>query len=109
MVSHPKRGFKSCFTIDKHYILNVQLKCMNIINTTVLRNNLADSLKNVTDKKDYFLVAKKGKITSAIVNIDLFEDLLALANKDYIKTIRKARKEYEAGDFFTHDQVFGDV
>ena len=82
---------------------------MNIINTTVLRNNLADSLKNVTDKKDYLLVAKKGKITSAIVNIDLFEDLLALANKDYIKTIRKARKEYEAGDFFTHDQVFGDV
>ncbi len=82
---------------------------MNIINTTILRNNLADSLKNVTDKKDYLLVAKKGKITSAIVNIDLFEDLLALANKDYIKTIRKARKEYEAGDFFTHDQVFGDV
>lgn len=82
---------------------------MNIINTTVLRNNLSDSLKNVTDKKDYFLVAKKGKITSAIVNIDLFEDLIALTNKDYIKSIKKARKEYETGNFFTHDQVFGDV
>ena len=82
---------------------------MNVINTTVLRNNLSDSLKNVTDKKDYFLVAKKGKITSAIVNIDLFEDLLTLTNTDYIKSIKKARKEYETGNFFTHDQVFGDV
>ncbi|MDP4011492.1 MAG: hypothetical protein Q8P72_04680 [Candidatus Roizmanbacteria bacterium] len=82
---------------------------MNVINTTVLRNNLSDSLKNVTDKKDYFLVAKKGKITSAIVNIDLFEDLIALTNKDYIKSIKNARKEYETGNFFTHDQVFGDV
>ncbi|KKR25700.1 MAG: hypothetical protein UT57_C0058G0004 [Microgenomates group bacterium GW2011_GWC1_39_7] len=52
---------------------------MNIINTTVLRNNLADALSEVAKKKDFLLVAKKGKITSAIVNIDLFEDLLALA------------------------------
>jgi len=82
---------------------------MNIINTTVLRNNLADSLNEVVNKKDYLLVAKKGKITSAIVNIDLFEDLLALTNKNYVKSIKKARKEYEKGDFFTHDQVFGNV
>lgn len=82
---------------------------MNIINTTVLRNNLADSLKTVTDTKDYLLVAKKGKITSAIVNIDLFEDLLALANNDYKDSIKKARKEYTSGDFLTHDEVFGDI
>ena len=82
---------------------------MNIINTTVLRNNLADSLNEVVNKKDNLLVAKKGKITSAIVNIDLFEDLLALTNKNYVKSIKKARKEYEKGDFFTHDQVFGNV
>lgn len=82
---------------------------MNIITTTVLRNNLADSLKEVTSKKDYLLVAKKGKITSALVNIDLFEDLLALVNKNYVKSIKKARKEYKSGDFFSHDQVFGDL
>lgn len=82
---------------------------MNIINSTVLRNNLADSLNEVGNKKKYLLVAKKGKITAAIVNIDLFEDLLALADKDYIQSIKKARKEYETGTFFTHDHVFGDV
>lgn len=47
--------------LDKSYILNVQLNCMNIITTTLLRNNLADTLKEVSGKKDYLLVAKKAK------------------------------------------------
>lgn len=82
---------------------------MNIITTTVLRNNLADSLKEVSVKKDYLLVASKGKLTSAIVNIDLFEDLLALVNKNYVKSIQKARKEYKAGEVFSHEEAFGSV
>ena len=81
---------------------------MNVVNITVLRNNLADSLKQVA-KKDYLLIAKKGKITSALVNIDLFEDLLALSNKKYLESIKKAREEYKKGDIFTHDQVFGEL
>ena len=82
---------------------------MNIITTTVLRNNLADSLKEIATKKDYFLVASKGKLNSALVNIDLFEDLLALVNKNYVKSIQKARKEYKAGAFLSHDKAFGDI
>ena len=82
---------------------------MNIITTTILRNNLADTINEVTNKKDYLLVAKKGKVISALVNIDLFEDLLALVNKNYVESIKKARKDYQAGDFFTHDQVFGNI
>ena len=82
---------------------------MNVVSTTVLRNNLADTLKEVTKKKDFLLVSKKGKVTSAIVNIDLFEDLLALASKDYKDSVKQARKEYEEGDVFSHDQVFGDI
>lgn len=82
---------------------------MNVITTTILRNNLADSLKEVSSKKDYLLVAKKGKIMSALVNIDLFEDLLALTNKNYVVSIKKARSEYKKGNFLTHDQVFGSL
>lgn len=82
---------------------------MNVISTTVLRNNLAGSLEEVDKKRDYLLVAKKGRVTSALVNIDLFEDLLALMNKEYVKTIQQARKEYEKGEIFTHDQAFGDI
>jgi len=82
---------------------------MNVITTTILRNNLADTLKEITKKRDYFLVAKKNQIKAALVNIDLFEDLLALTNKKYLKSIKKARREYETGDFFTHNQVFGNI
>ena len=82
---------------------------MNIITTTVLRNNLADSLKEISLKRDYLLVANKGKLNSALVNIDLFEDLLALVNKDYVKSIQKARKEYKAGAVFSHEDAFGDI
>lgn len=82
---------------------------MNVISTTILRNNLADTLKEVANKKDYFLVAKNGQITSAIVNIDLFEDLLALTNKEYLQSIKKARDEYKKGNFFSHNQVFGEL
>lgn len=82
---------------------------MNVITTTVLRSNLADTLREVSNNKDYLLVAKKGRITSAIVNIDLFEDLLALVNKNYVVSIKKARKEYKSGEYFTHNQVFGNI
>lgn len=82
---------------------------MNIITATVLRNNLADSLKEIANKKEYLLVASRGKLNSALVNIDLFEDLLALVNKSYVKSIQKARREYKAGDFSSHDQAFGDI
>ena len=82
---------------------------MNVVSSTVLRNNLADSLNEVAKKKDFLLVSKKGKVTSAIVNIDLFEDLLSLASKEYRDEIKKARKEYEKGEVFSHDDVFGDI
>ncbi len=82
---------------------------MNIITTTILRNNLSAALKVVSNKKEYLLVAKKGKIKGALVNIDLFEDLLALVNKKYVASIKKAREEYKKGGFFTHDQVFGSL
>lgn len=82
---------------------------MTVITTTVLRNNLSDSLKEITTKKDYLLISKKGKVTSAIINIDLLEDLLSLASKEYKASIKKARKEYEEGKVFTHEQVFGEI
>lgn len=80
---------------------------MNIVNTTTLRNHLADTLKEIDKKRDFFLVSKKGEISFALVNIDLFEDLLTLTDTDYLASIKKARKEYEKGDVFSHDQVFG--
>ncbi|PIS21684.1 hypothetical protein COY33_01390 [candidate division WWE3 bacterium CG_4_10_14_0_2_um_filter_42_7] len=85
------------------YNLNV----MNTITTTILRNNLADVIEEVSNKKDYLFVAKKGKITSALVDIDFFEDLLALSSKKLHNHIKKARKEFKGGEIFSHEDIFG--
>jgi len=82
---------------------------MNIINATVLRNNLSDSLNEVIKKKGYLLIARKKKIVSALVDIELFEDLVALSNNKYLKSINKSREEYKKGDVFIHDEVFGEI
>lgn len=81
---------------------------MDVVTTTTLRNNFADSLKEAI-KKDYLLVAKRGKIVSALVSIDLFEDLLALKNRKYLASIKKAREEYQKGEIFTHEETFGEI
>ncbi|OGM21019.1 hypothetical protein A2714_01590 [Candidatus Woesebacteria bacterium RIFCSPHIGHO2_01_FULL_38_9] len=81
---------------------------MNIVNATILRNNLSSAIKEVK-RKDYLLVAKRGKITSALVDIELFEDLLSLKDKKFLKSIKKAREEYEKGEVFSHTEVFGEI
>lgn len=81
---------------------------MNVVNATVLRNNLKDTLDEVA-KRNYLLVSKKGKIISAIVDIDFFEDLLALTSKKYLKSIKQAREDFKKGRFHTHEEVFGEI
>lgn len=81
-----------------------------VVSSSTLRNHLADVLKEIAQKKqDYLLVTKKGKLASAIVDIDFFEDLLALASPKYLKSIQEARKDYEEGRVFNHEDVFGEL
>ena len=75
--------------------------------TTTLRNNLADVLEEVAKKRQYLLVTKKGNPVSVLVNLDFFEDLLALSSPKYLKSIKEAREQYKKGEVFTHEQVFG--
>ena len=84
---------------------------MTIQTTTssTLRNNMADIMKEIRKKKSLMLITKKGEPISAIVDIDLIEDLLSLSNKKYLRSIKKARKDYKEGKIFTHEQVFGDL
>ena len=82
---------------------------MDVINATILRSNFSNAIDIVNSKRDYLFIAKRGKIVSALVNIDLFEDLLALSNKSYIKSIKTAREEYKNGNVLNHLDVFGEV
>lgn len=74
---------------------------------TTLRNNLADVLDEVAKKRKYLLVTKKGMPVSAMVNLDFFEDLLALTSPKYLESIKEARKQYKKGEYYTHKEVFG--
>lgn len=74
---------------------------------TTLRNNLADVLEEVAKKRQYFLVTKKDNPISVLVNLDFFEDLLALASPKYLKSIKEAREQYKEGKHYTHEEVFG--
>ena len=81
---------------------------MNVIAATTLRNNLSDTLDAMMTK-EYLLVARGKKISNALVNLDFLEDLLALKNKDYLASIKQARRDFESGDILSHTQVFGDL
>lgn len=74
---------------------------------TTLRNNLADILEEIAKKRNYLLVTKKGNPVSALVNLDFFEDLLALTSSKYLKSIKEAREQYKKGEVYTHEEVFG--
>jgi len=78
-----------------------------LVPTTSLRNNLSDVLETVAKRKDFLLVTKRNSPISAIVNLDFFEDLLALTNKKYLDSIKKAREDYKKGKVFSHAEVFG--
>lgn len=89
------------------YIYNVHMN--GIVTTTTLRNNLADVLAEVAKRSDYLLVTKKQNPVSALVNLDFFEDLLALANPKYLKSIKLARDQYKKGKTSSFDEVFGQL
>ncbi|MDD5731770.1 MAG: type II toxin-antitoxin system prevent-host-death family antitoxin [Patescibacteria group bacterium] len=80
-----------------------------IVESTTFRNNMADVLSEVEKKKSIMIVAKRGKPISAIVSLDLMEDLLSLSSGRYLKDIKEARKQYKEGAFLSHKQVFGDL
>ncbi len=79
------------------------------VKTTTLRDHLADILKEVSTSKNYFIVTKKGRPISALVNLDFFEDLLAAASPEYLESIKEARANYRAGRTFSHEEIFGEL
>lgn len=82
--------------------------CMaKVVKASALRNHLADVLDEVESKEKFLLISRNEKLVSAIVDIDFFEDLLARSSKEYLKSIRQARKQYQKGQIYSHEDVFG--
>lgn len=78
------------------------------VKATVLRDHLSDALEEI-GKIDYMLVTKRGRPVSALVNIEFFEDLLALAGAEYVDSIKEARADYAAGRTISHEDLFGEL
>lgn len=79
------------------------------IPVATLRNNLADVLDEVLNKKKTMIITKKGKAVAGIVDLDLLEDMQALQSQTFVKSIKKARIEYKKGQYKTLDEVFGEI
>ncbi|HVC36573.1 MAG TPA: type II toxin-antitoxin system Phd/YefM family antitoxin [Candidatus Dormibacteraeota bacterium] len=76
------------------------------IDASLLRKNLSEALDSVHDDKSIILVKRRGKVESALIDIDTLEDLLAVQDPDYVKSIAEARA---SKDWYTPEEVFGDL
>ncbi len=76
------------------------------IDATDMRNNLSEALDAVSKSKNIILVKRRGKVESALIDVDVLEDLLAASNPEYLKSIAEARASKE---WYTPEEVFGDL
>lgn len=75
------------------------------ISASDLRKGLADALDAVS-AEDILIVTRRGKKERAIIDLDRLEDLLATSDPAYLTRIKEAR---ESKDYFSHEDVFGDL
>ena len=75
------------------------------VSASDLRSNLADALDAVNND-EILIVTRRGKKERAIIDLDKLEDLLAANDPMYLKTIKEAR---ESKEYFSHEEVFGDI
>ena len=75
------------------------------IDTTDLRNNLSEVIDSVKSGET-IIVKKRGKMRVVMVDLDDYEDLLAVSDPEYVKSIVEARAEKT---FHTPEEVFGDL
>ena len=82
---------------------------MHTVKASVMRQHMSDVLGEVDKKKEIFVVLKNNKPISAMINLDLLEELLSLADSDYLESIKQARQEYKNGEIFSHADAFGEL
>ena len=79
------------------------------ISSTKLRDHLSDVMEEVRKKNEFFIVTKQGKPRSIIADIDFFEDLLSVMDKEFLKSIKEAREQVKRGEVSTFEDVFGEL
>ena len=78
------------------------------IRSTSLRENLSEILASVK-KGEKYLITKNGQPIGGVVDLGLFEDILALSSPKYLKSIKEARSQIRRGQVYSHEEVFKDL
>lgn len=76
------------------------------IDVSDMRKNLSEVLDATRGNKNIILVKRRGKVESALIDIDSLEDLLAVQDPEYVKSIAEARASKKT---YTPEEVFGDL
>ena len=79
------------------------------IDAAVLRANLGTAIDEVAKKGNILQILRRGKSEVAMVDLDMLEDMLALRNPEYIKSIKQARAEVKAGKTTPFEDVFNEI
>lgn len=78
------------------------------ISASKLRNNLAEALDSIS-ADEVLIVTRRGKKDRAIIDLDKLEDILAVQNPEYVKSIVEAREQIKKGEVYNFEEVFGNL
>ena len=77
------------------------------IQATALRNNFKDALDRVKSTKKPLIITERGVPTTVLIDINELEDYLMSVDKDFVKSVKKAKAEIKSGKVFSFNDVFG--
>ncbi len=83
---------------------------LKTINSSLLRDNLSDTLDSVEKtKQQILLIQRHGETDAALVNVDFLEAMLDSLDKKLMTELKHARQQIKEGKTATFLEVFGDL
>jgi prevent-host-death family protein len=82
-----------------------------ILPVTDVKRDLLPLIKKVQKLKESIAITRNGRPTAVLLSMEEYEGLLEtieiLSDPRLLKTLRKSRKELDAGKFVSHREVWG--
>jgi len=92
------------------------LTTLKEISALTVRQHLGEILSRVANQRDRFVIKKAGIPTAVLFSIQDYEDLEDLVetaieqlDPEYQKSLKRARKEIEAGHYIRDEEIWQDL
>ncbi len=83
-----------------------------ILPITDVKKDLLGLVKKIQQIHESIAITRNGKPAAVLLSIEEYESLLEtleiLSDPELVKILRKSRKQLEAGQFVSHDEVWGE-